>query len=364
MTPVFKSDRWLYVGAFVPIANARHAGGQVAYDNLRHLRSRYDVVDAVVCTTEPESVAPAPPDVRVFRHHGSDLGSYLLRASWSLTLQQMLTAAVLHTRLQRACQSTLEALMREHEYAGLFVDFTQAALLVQRAAEASDCFAPVTLCIHDVFAQRLLRSHQWLERQLTGAVMREELRLLSSVEHVLTLSEKDSQLAQTLYALSSVRVKNFVPPDWHARVHRDQIDPTALLFFANFERPENREAAQWFVREVLPEIQQTLPSVKLMLVGNASERLSAELARAAVHGTGYVEDPSPYFSRCRLAVAPLLAGAGVKFKVLEALSAGVPVVGTPVALEGIRPQNGLTCSQPETFARAVLALLAAPALQH
>ena len=361
MTPVFKSDRWLYVGAFVPMANARHAGGQVAYDNLRHLRSRYDVVDAVVCTTEPESVAPAPPDVLVFRHHASDLGSYLLRAPWSLTLQQMLTAPVLHTRLQRACQSALEALMREHEYAGLFVDFTQTALLVQRAAEASDCFAPVTLCIHDVFAQRLLRSGHFMERRLTGSVLREEFSLLSSVEHVLTLSEKDRQLAQTLYALPSARVKSFVPPDWHARVHRDHIDPTALLFFANFDRSENRDAARWFALEVLPEIRLARPDVSLTLLGNGSDRLSKELACPGVHGTGFVEDPSPHFSRCRLAVAPLLAGAGVKFKVLEALSAGVPVIGTPIALEGIEPQSGLICSQKDGFARAVLDGLQSPA---
>jgi glycosyltransferase involved in cell wall biosynthesis len=361
MTPVFASDRWLYVGAFVPMANARHAGGQVAYDNLRHLRSRYDVVDAVVCTTEPESVAPAPADVRVFRQHGSDLAWYLLSASWSLTLQQMLTAPVLHTRMQRACQSALEELMHEHDYAGLFVDFTQTALLVQRAAEASDCFAPVTLCIHDVFAQRLLRSRRFIERRLTGSVLREEFSLLSSVSHVLTLSEKDRQLAQTLYALPSVGVKDFVPADWHARVRRDQAEPRALLFFANFERSENLDAARWFVLEVLPGIQLALPGVNLTLVGNGSDRLAKELASASVQGTGFVEDPSPHFSRCRLAVAPLLAGAGVKFKVLEALSCGVPVVGTPIALEGIKPQRGLTCCQPEKFAQAVLDALSSPA---
>lgn len=356
----FRSDRWLYVGAFVPMPDARHAGGRVAFENLQDLRAAYDAVDAIVCTTEPESVAPAPPGVRVFRQQASDFARYLLSVSRSLTLRQRLVAPVLHTRLHKGCQDALEALMRQHDYAGVFVDFTQAALLVQRAAAASDCFAPVTLCIHDVFAQRLLRSRRWLECRLTGAVMREELVLLSSVERVLTLSDKDRQLAQTLYALPRVDVKAFIPPDWHVRVRRNQVEPEALLFFANFERSENSDAARWFVRQVLPEIHAARPGVTLTLVGNGSDRLSTEFAGTAVHGTGYVEDPSPYFSRCHLAIAPLLAGAGVKFKVLEALSCGVPVVGTPVALEGIRPQQGLIGCQPEAFARAVLDLLAAP----
>ena len=210
----------------------------------------------------------------------------------------------------------------------------------------------------------MLRSHRLLDRWLTGSVLREELRLLTSVQGVITLSEKDRQLAQTLYALPCVDLKPFVTPDWCSHVRRDSIDSQALLFFANFERKENSSGACWFVREVLHRIHQTRPGVSLTLAGNGSDTLASELGCPWVTGTGFVEDPSPHFSRCALAIAPLFEGAGVKFKVLEALASGVPVVGTPVALEGIAPQPGLTACRPFEFARCVVRVLSALGAPH
>jgi|GEM_PF-2310559 len=357
-------DRWLYVSAFMPLANARHAGGRVAFENLCALRHSHAYVDAVICTTEPELTAPASPDLRVFRQDGRSFTKYLLRTVGSMNCQRMLASPILHTRLHSACQQELERLMRTHSYAGLFSDFTQSGLLVQRAAVATGCTAPLTLCAHDLFVQRLSRSPKLLDRWLTGPVLQEELRLLTSVQRVITLSEKDRQLAQTLYALPCVDVKPFVAPDWCARVQRNQIDPQSLLFFANFERSENRRGACWFVKEVFPKIRQRRPGVSLTLAGNGSDSLAKDLDCEGVIGTGYVDDPSPHFSRCALAIAPLLEGAGVKFKVLEALSSGVPVVGTPIAAEGIPAQQGLTICRPAEFARCAVQGLSSGGAQH
>ena len=131
----------------------------------------------------------------------------------------------------------------------------------------------------------------------------EEFSVLVSVEHVLSLSEKDRQLAQNFCTLPSFVVDDFVPPDWHARVRRDHAERYSLLFFAISERPENLDAVRWLVLEVLPAIQLALPGVNVTVMGNAGDRLAKELASASVQGTGYVEDPLPYFSRCRLMIS-------------------------------------------------------------
>ena len=163
----------------------------------------------------------------------------------------------------------------------------------------------------------------------------EEFSLLSLVERVLTLSEKDRQLAQSFCTLSSVAGNDFVPPDWHSRVRRDQAERYSLLFFAKSERPENLGAVRWLVIEVLPAMQLALPDVNVALVGNAGDWLAKELASASV-----------------------------KFKVLEALSCGLLVVCMPIALVGIKPQFGLTCCQPEKFAQAVLEVISSPAQRN
>lgn len=328
----------------------------MAFENVRKLRQIHGQVDVIVCTTEPESVVPAPQGVAVFRQTAAQLAAYVLTHARSLGLRRVVTAPVLHTRLHLRAQREIERLMREHQYESIFVDFTQCSLLAQRSAIASGCRASLTVCVHDIYAQRLLRSPRLLEVLLTGLVIRDEQALLGMAYRIQTLSNKDAQLASTLYALPEVVVKPFEAPDWCARVTRlpGHIDANMLLFFANFERAENREAAQWFVRSVLPKIRSVRPGVRLTLAGTGSDLLAAELDGPGVSGTGFVDDPSPYFSRCALAIAPLLRGAGVKFKVLEALAAHVPVVGTPVALEGVEPNPRLMSSQPDEIADAVL----------
>jgi glycosyltransferase involved in cell wall biosynthesis len=72
---------------------------------------------------------------------------------------------------------------------------------------------------------------------------------------------------------------------------------------------------------------------------------------------GYVEDIAPYMDGCRVSVAPLRYGAGVKGKVNMAMSYGLPVVATPVAVEGMHVVDGedvLVAADPLAFADAVV----------
>lgn len=59
-----------------------------------------------------------------------------------------------------------------------------------------------------------------------------------------------------------------------------------------------------------------------------------QLASDQFEVRGYVEDLAPLYSACRLSIAPLRYGAGVKGKIVASLSSGVPVVATSVAAEG------------------------------
>jgi len=72
---------------------------------------------------------------------------------------------------------------------------------------------------------------------------------------------------------------------------------------------------------------------------------------------GFVDDPSGAFSECACVVAPLSMGAGVKFKVLDALAANVPVIGTVVAFEGIEPSPLMIETSLQDFASTVLRVL-------
>ena len=77
--------------------------------------------------------------------------------------------------------------------------------------------------------------------------------------------------------------------------------------------------------------------------------------------TGYVDDLDPFYRDAFVFVAPLRLGAGLKFKVLDAMAYGLPVVATSVAAEGILEQCGPGCfaavtDDPRRMAEAIVKL--------
>ena len=116
---------------------------------------------------------------------------------------------------------------------------------------------------------------------------------------------------------------------------------------------------RFFVADILPLIHRTLPDVVLTIVGSNLPDTVKALASAAVQCVGYVEDPTPYFARSRVFVSPLRYGAGMKGKIGQSMSHGLPVVTTSLGAEGMMLIDGETAligDSPETFARAVVRL--------
>lgn len=144
------------------------------------------------------------------------------------------------------------------------------------------------------------------------------------------------------------------------------FDSRADLFFVGgYRHQPNVDAAQWFSREVWPIAHRQLPGAKALLIGSEMPDAVTALAGDGIEAHGYVPDLTPYLERCRLSIAPLRYGAGVKVKINLAQSWGIPVVATTIAAEGMLLENGrnvLVADKPEDFARAIVRLYTDPAL--
>ncbi len=133
-------------------------------------------------------------------------------------------------------------------------------------------------------------------------------------------------------------------------------EPKQLLFYGAMHREENHLSIMWFLQHVMP----LLPEEYYLVV--AGSRPREELLRCQsdrVRVIGFVEDVSVCFEKCLCLVAPLVLGAGIKVKVLEAMSAGVPVLTNDVGIEGIHAEDGreyFHCTEPEDYVKAVLFL--------
>jgi O-antigen biosynthesis protein len=146
------------------------------------------------------------------------------------------------------------------------------------------------------------------------------------------------------------------------------VPGTRLLFVGGFSHRPNVDAMLWFCREVLPLIQARIPGATLCIAGSHPPPEISALARPGIAVTGFVTDTelAALYDNSAVAVIPLRFGGGVKGKLLEALSRGVPVVSTDVGVQGLKGLgNAVTrANSANPFAGAVVDLLKDPALQR
>ena len=133
-----------------------------------------------------------------------------------------------------------------------------------------------------------------------------------------------------------------------------------LVFVGSYRHPPNVDAALWLAREIFPRIRERLPDIQLHLVGaDAPNAITALGALPGVQVRGHVPDLEALLDVTRISLAPLRYGAGIKGKINQALSRGLPVVATSCAAEGMFLVNGrdvLQADDAQAFADAVVRL--------
>ncbi len=124
-------------------------------------------------------------------------------------------------------------------------------------------------------------------------------------------------------------------------------------FIGGFQHQPNVDAMQWFVGEVWPAIRDRLPDALFHIVGSKMPDCIAALAGNGVIAHGFVDNVERFLDGCRVAVAPLRFGAGVKGKVNQSMAYGQPVVATTLAVEGMaidHETEALVADDAQTFA--------------
>jgi polysaccharide biosynthesis protein PslH len=134
-----------------------------------------------------------------------------------------------------------------------------------------------------------------------------------------------------------------------------------IVFSGNLEYHPNVSAVRFFRQEVWPRLRDCWPRLVWRLVGSNPRAVEPwTKGDPRIEVTGPVEDAYRELARAQVAVVPLLAGSGTRFKILEAWAAGLPVVSTALGAEGLPARHGhhlLIADTAESFAAAVSKLL-------
>ncbi len=206
---------------------------------------------------------------------------------------------------------------------------TQLLADARRTLDAKIVFDTV-----DLHFVRLEREQAVLGRPTGWEAMRErELALARGADLTIAASaiERDILKANGIAPVAVVPVIEPVvaddAPGWEAR--------SGAVFLGNYAHAPNVDAVEWLCGAVMPLVWERLPNLRLTLAGADPTRAVRALARPNIGVTGYVADTGALLAGARVFAAPLRFGAGVKGKIVHALSHGIPVVTTPVGAEGI-----------------------------
>ncbi len=208
--------------------------------------------------------------------------------------------------------------------------------------------------------EAVLRGDRHLLR-LAAETEQRELRTLLSADAAWVVSAFERNLLQDLAPGARI----VVLPNIHEPASRAGIDQRrGLLFIGGAAHPPNVDAVRWLLQDILPLIHAAMPGCELHVVGdgmNAALRATGypvdDIRGVRLHG--HVPDLDPLLAQCRVGVAPLRFGAGVKGKVGASMAAGMPVVVTSCAAEGMHLVDGrdaLIADTAASFADAVLRL--------
>lgn len=191
-----------------------------------------------------------------------------------------------------------------------------------------------------------------------------ELALVASCELTYVVSQAEAQVLQQACPHSDVAVLSNIhhlqPQGPGPAQRRD------ALFVGGWGHHPNQDAIDWLATAIWPQVRQALPGARLHLVGDLPSEVASRLAAqpgVVVHGR--IPDLQPLMDQCRVSVAPLRVGAGVKGKVNSAMSHGLPVVLTTIGAEGMHIRDGehaLVADSVAAFAAAVVAVLQDDAL--
>lgn len=155
---------------------------------------------------------------------------------------------------------------------------------------------------------------------------------------IVAMSREDKSRILEMVETSSVVVNpNGVNLAFHAYEQRREGRGNRLVMTGTLGYPPNLEAAYWIYREILPGIRRHIPDASISLVGGSCP---PELQRLHDPGVGfeivgYVDDVRPYMQSADVFLMPLMVGGGTRLKALEAMSAGIPIVSTPLGVEGL-----------------------------
>ena len=166
-------------------------------------------------------------------------------------------------------------------------------------------------------------------------------RMIKNCDLLLSATENDSYgIKKSTKHPNLITVPNGVNYNYFYPI--DEGEKASIIFTGNMDYLPNVNAILYFYERIWPKVKKENESVELWVVGKNPTEKIREMGKRCdrIKITGYVKDIRDYLGKATLVIAPMIDGAGIKNKILEAWAMGKPVVATNLAVHGLFAING------------------------
>jgi len=206
---------------------------------------------------------------------------------------------------------------------------------------------------HDFITKQFIDREKNDSQHKIGRLFQQEINLLQNFNEVWSYSLEEHYIFEQ-FLKNRVRL---MPVSFAIQKLEPQRQINYDMLYVASDNPHNIKSINWFCQQVLPH----LSGLKIAVVGKICKEIPDQ---DPIIKLGVVDDLDVYYQQAKITICPMLSGTGIKIKVLESLSYGIPVVTTRRGVDGLinKTNNGcLVSNDPIEFAMLVKNLLEDPA---
>lgn len=337
----------VYIAPDLPIPNSQHAGGQSAFYVTNKMKNDTHISLRLICWQTSND----RKQFDLFTKQGFDGVGFTFSGESYLRYFLNRVSSKTFGYIHRSCYDKVIEIAKEWKIEGYVPDYVvfdwERSCCLYNALHKIWPTCKFNVVLKDVSYQsyqRYYKSAKTLKRKLSDGLnyiqcRRADKKIFPHLNEIIVLNKKDQDLVMGLnLGIDRNRVRIIVP-FYHSGVTLPIEEPKENLavFMGYMTRKDNQEAVEWFITNVLPRI----PNLKFVVIGGGVPDYLKKYESNQVHFTGFVDYNiiEEYYTKALCAVIPLFHGAGIKIKVIEAMSAGVPVLTNEIGIEGINAEK-------------------------
>jgi glycosyltransferase involved in cell wall biosynthesis len=274
------------------------------------------------------------------------------RSAYRRIVPEATPPTILPNLVNDSLLSVISGMASKEKYDAILITYSYWADIVKTLVEQGFAGRKI-IDPTDFLTLHQLYGNPWLGSEQIGTIFGSEIERMKQFDDIIHISYDELLLFSNFIP----NVQHYYIPQFFEKKIRNKTAPATYdILFIGSNNPYNVEGINWFFKTVYPLLDKSL---RIAVAGKICDHVTID--ESNVIKLGFVEDAASLFSVSRCSICPLKKGSGIKIKVVESLSFGLPVISTLKGLDGFpnkMPGGGiLVADDPGLFATHIKNLL-------